>query len=291
MSQAERWRAKGTDTARRLESWAEVLAATHLAFDAHETHRTPGQFQGAVARRAFGDLVLVDCAASPFLGHRGRVVMGAQRDDQQDENILGFQFVRSGIELVREGDRKLALNPGDIVLWDGLQPTDIEIVKPFYKRTLIFPRDRVLALCPRLGEQASLMPLPTRNAERAADMAERDVVQADRRGLTSGARGSTRSSARDGWLWTGVHASLGSVFASHGAREPKEESEWARATRASFWLCTGPWPVPPTCTWGASGALSNGVTAAPRPSASASKGWACGTPTSSTSWRRGRWLR
>src|ERR1019366_6364035 len=111
MSPAERWRAKGTDTARRLESWSEVLAATP---------------------RAFGDLMLCDCAASPFLGHRGRVVMGAQRDEQQDENILGFQFVRSGVELVREGDRKLALNPGDIVLWDGLQPTDIEIVKPFY---------------------------------------------------------------------------------------------------------------------------------------------------------------
>jgi AraC-like DNA-binding protein len=156
MSPAERWRAKGTDTACRLESWSEVLAATHLAFDVHETHRTPGQFQGVVARRAFGDLMLVDCAASPFLGHRSRGVMGTQRDEQQDENILGFQFVRSGVELVREGDRKLALNRGDIVLWDGLEPTDIEIVKPFYKRTLIFPRDRVLALCPRLGEQASL---------------------------------------------------------------------------------------------------------------------------------------
>ena len=166
MSPAERWRAKGTDTARRLESWSEVLAATHLAFDVHETHRTPGQFQGAVARRAFGDLMLVDCAASPFLGHRGQVVMGAQRDEQQDENILGFQFVRSGVELVREGDRKLALNPGDIVLWDGLQPTDIEIVKPFYKRTLIFPRDRVLALCPRLGEQASLPSLTGSGAAR-----------------------------------------------------------------------------------------------------------------------------
>ena len=39
-----------------------------------------------------------------------------------------------------------------MVLWDGLQPTDVEIVEAFHKRTLLFPRDRVLALCPRLGE-------------------------------------------------------------------------------------------------------------------------------------------
>jgi AraC family transcriptional activator of tynA and feaB len=161
MIPAERWRAKGADVARRLESWSEVLAVTHLAFDVHETPRTPRQFRGVVARRAFADLMLVDCAASPFLGHRGRAVMGAPRGEQQDENILGFQCVRSGVELVREGNRELALNAGDIVLWDGLQPTDIEIVKPFYKRTLIFPRDRVLALCPRLSEQASLPPLTT----------------------------------------------------------------------------------------------------------------------------------
>ena len=63
----ERWRARGSSNARRLRSWGEILAATHLGFEVHPTHRTPPEFHGAVTRRAIGDLMLVDCAASPFL--------------------------------------------------------------------------------------------------------------------------------------------------------------------------------------------------------------------------------
>jgi AraC family transcriptional regulator, positive regulator of tynA and feaB len=75
------------------------------------------------------------------------------------ENVLGFQFVYKGVELVREGGRELTLMPGQIVVWDGLEPTEVEIVKPFQKRTLLFPRDRVVAICPRLGELGALPPM------------------------------------------------------------------------------------------------------------------------------------
>jgi AraC family transcriptional regulator, positive regulator of tynA and feaB len=136
---------------RRLQSWSEILADTHLAFDIHETSRTRGAFDGAVTRRKLGDLVLVDCAASPFVGHRSRALMGGV-DGRQTEDILGFQFVCRGVERVSEGGRRLALTAGDVVLWDGLQPTDVEILEAFHKRTLLFPRERVLALCPRLGQ-------------------------------------------------------------------------------------------------------------------------------------------
>jgi AraC family transcriptional regulator, positive regulator of tynA and feaB len=155
-NEPERWRVRSGNTAHRLDLWAEILAETHLAFEVHATYRTPAEFRGAVTRRALGDLMLVDCAASPFVGHRSRALMGAELQDAQSENILGFQFVCKGVELVREGGRELALRPGDVVLWDGLQPTDVEIVEPFYKRTLLFPRDRVLAVCPRLAELSAL---------------------------------------------------------------------------------------------------------------------------------------
>ena len=148
----ERWRVSGAGPARRLQSWSEILADTHLAFDVADTPATPGRFDGIVTRRRFADLVLVDCAASPFFGHRGRALMGGAGESRQPEDILGFQFVYKGVEKVKEGDRELALTAGDVVLWDGLQPTDVEIVEAFHKRTLLFPRDRVLALCPRLGE-------------------------------------------------------------------------------------------------------------------------------------------
>jgi AraC-like DNA-binding protein len=100
--------------------------------------------------------MLVDCAASPFLGHRGRAVMSP---DSPEEDILGFQFVFKGVETVREGARVLALTPGDVVMWDGHQPTDVEIVEAFHKRTLLFRRERVLAVCPRLADLRALPPL------------------------------------------------------------------------------------------------------------------------------------
>jgi AraC family transcriptional regulator, positive regulator of tynA and feaB len=154
--QPERWRVAGGDIKRRLDSWSEILAATHLAFEVHTTDNTPSDFRGTVTRRPIGDLTLVDCAASPFLGHRSRAVMSA---GPGHEDILGFQLGGKGIETVCEGARGLALSPGNIVLWDGQQPTDVEIVEAFHKRTLLFPRDRVLAVCPRLAELRALPPL------------------------------------------------------------------------------------------------------------------------------------
>lgn len=152
----ERWRVAGGDTPQRLDAWSDILATTHLAFDVHPTHRTPEDFRGAVSRRAIGDLMLVDCAASPFLGHRGRAVM---TPESRQEDVLGFQLVCKGVETVREGARALAVTAGDVVIWDGHTPTDVEIVEAFHKRTLLFPRSRVLAVCPRLAELRALPPL------------------------------------------------------------------------------------------------------------------------------------
>jgi AraC family transcriptional regulator, positive regulator of tynA and feaB len=151
----ERWQARGADADARLSSWSDILARTHLAFDVRATDNTPGRFQGAVTRRPIGDLMLVDCAASPFLGHRGEDIISGAKDGLH-EDVLGFQFVARGVELVREGDRQLALQAGDVVLWDGMQPTEVEIVEAFYKRTLLFPRERVMAVCPRLAEVDAL---------------------------------------------------------------------------------------------------------------------------------------
>jgi AraC-like DNA-binding protein len=152
----EHWRVRGADVTARLRSWSEILATTHLAFDIRPTFRTPTRFKGAVTRRAIGDLMLVDCAAAPFSGHRSMAVMGDEPAATTHENVLGFQFVAKGTEMVREGDRQLALKAGDVVLWDSMQPTEIEIVESFYKRTLLFPRELVFAVCPRLAEVEAL---------------------------------------------------------------------------------------------------------------------------------------
>jgi AraC-like DNA-binding protein len=146
----QRWRVCGTDAAGRLASWSSILATTHVSFDVRPSARTPPRFEAAVTRRCVGDLALVDCAAAPFVGNRSRSLID-EPPAVAGEDVLGFQFVCRGVEMVRDGGSELALKPGDLVLWDGTQPTEIEIVEGFCKRTLLFPRKRVLAVCPRLG--------------------------------------------------------------------------------------------------------------------------------------------
>lgn len=145
------WVVRGTGVSSRLDSWSEILAATHLSFEISATHRTPPNFVAGVIQRRIADLTLVDCAAGPFRGHRGEAEIGCHGPSEH-EDVLGFQFVRMGSETVREGHRQQTLVKGGIALWDGLQPTEIEILQPFCKRTLLLPRHRALAACPRLAE-------------------------------------------------------------------------------------------------------------------------------------------
>ena len=151
----ERWRLRTALDSQALEQWTDILSRTHVQFDVCSTRRTPSTFYGAVTRQRFGDLALVDCGCSPFLG-RSRSTMYAS---SRPAEIFGLQFVRRGVEQIRERSRELSLRAGDVVLWDGLVPVEIEVVEPFVKRTVIFPRERVLAVCPRLDDVRALPPL------------------------------------------------------------------------------------------------------------------------------------
>ena len=153
---AERWSAHGMDVARQLESWAEIMAQTHLTLEVSATRRTPAPFVGGVVRRQIGDLMLVDCAAVPFRGRRSEDIINAHA---AHEDRLGFQFVHKGVEIVHDKGNEISLTPGSVVMWDGLQTAEIEVMQPFYKRTLLFPRSRVLAVCPRLADLEGLPPL------------------------------------------------------------------------------------------------------------------------------------
>jgi AraC family transcriptional activator of tynA and feaB len=150
----ERWRLHAAPGPRALAEWTDILAQTHLRFEIHASKHTPSTFYGAVTRRRFGDLALVDCAASPFLGRSG----GASMHEPADA-VFGLQFVRRGVEQVRERSRELSLTAGDVILWDGEMPVEIEVLEPFVKRTVIFPRERLLGVCPRLEDIGSLPPL------------------------------------------------------------------------------------------------------------------------------------
>ena len=125
--------------AQRARSLVGILAATHLAVRrAARPSARPRTSAAPSPAGAIGDLMLVDCAASPFLGHRGRAVM----PPRSDEEVLGFQFVCKGVETGPRAARASwpdGRRRGDL---GRHQPTDVEIVEPFHKRTLLFPRDR-----------------------------------------------------------------------------------------------------------------------------------------------------
>ena len=162
----ERWRLRTALGSQALDEWTDILSRTHLQFDVCSTRRTPSTFYGAVTRQRFGGLALVDCGCSPFLGRSLSTMYASSRPAE----IFGLQFVRKGVEHVRERSRELSLHAGDVILWDGLMPVEIEVVEPFVKRTVIFPRERVLAVCPRLEDVRSLPPL-------AADASMRLLVR------------------------------------------------------------------------------------------------------------------
>jgi len=144
----ERWRMHDPLGRRALEAWTSILAETHVRFGVCSTERTPSTFSAAVTRRRFGDLALVDLGCSPFLGEM-----------EQPAEIFGLQLVRRGVEQVRESSRELSLTVGDVILWDGRLPVEIEVVESLVKRTVIFPRERLLAVCPRLEDVRALPPL------------------------------------------------------------------------------------------------------------------------------------
>ena len=221
----ERWSVSAGSLPGRLDAWSEILAGTHVAFDVRPSPHTPTNFRGVVKRRRFGQLAVVDCAASPFRGHRTSALVDDSPGGREDA-VLGLQLVCRGVETVKEGARELALTPGDIVLWDGQQPTEIEVREPFHKRTLMFPRELVFAVCPRLAEQAALPPL-SNSAPARLLVRYMNAVAAELPGLDEAA-GAAAASAAVELLRAAVEPTLPPTRASTRAAMRAEIRQYVR---------------------------------------------------------------
>ena len=144
---AERWRV-GVGGRRGTAEWEHVLAATHVAFDVRFPEWSGHGFTGSVQRRRVGALHLVDCVCTPFTGHRSAAVMGGAGEDW-----IGLQMVLRGAErVIRSRTSDHVMEAGAVGMWDGSRAVGVEIVEPFTKRTLIFPRELVHAVSPRFAE-------------------------------------------------------------------------------------------------------------------------------------------
>jgi len=141
--------------------WSHVLANTHVAFETRRSAATPDVFRASVTSRQIDDLMLVDCECGPFIGHRGASLV-----NDPARSTLGLQVVRRGSELAYASGERDVSTAGHVKLWNSWEPVDIEVIEPFVKRTLIFPLERVLAMCPLISNVNTLPALRTDGATR-----------------------------------------------------------------------------------------------------------------------------
>jgi AraC family transcriptional regulator, positive regulator of tynA and feaB len=141
----EEWRAPASEPW-TITDWAEVFARTHTPFDLGPTEPSGTVVGGSVVRRPVADLWLVDCVAPPLRGWHDHAVADAMAD------LVGIQFVRSGMEVVSSGATTLALTRGAAVLWTVDHRVGVEVPQTLTKRSLLMPRNRVLQVCPRLSD-------------------------------------------------------------------------------------------------------------------------------------------
>lgn len=134
-------------TARSRAEWEGLLADTHVGFDVRAPAGGPGPVAGEVTRRSLGAVSIVDCRCLPWTGRRGPAALG-----DAGAGRIGVQIVLRGAERIRRGGTERLLSAGDLGIWDGVHALGIEVLAPFVKRTLVFPRDLVLAASPRLAD-------------------------------------------------------------------------------------------------------------------------------------------
>ncbi|PXY24710.1 helix-turn-helix domain-containing protein [Prauserella muralis] len=144
--QQDQWIVRRSPGRRAADEWQRALAATHVTFDIGLPAGSP--FAGTVARTRLGGMDLVDCQCTPFAGRRGGDLAGEAGSER-----VGVQILRSGIERVRHAHAATVVHSaGSVKLWDGHQPVHLDVPEPLAKTTLVFPRERLLATCPRLAD-------------------------------------------------------------------------------------------------------------------------------------------
>ncbi|WP_433755694.1 helix-turn-helix domain-containing protein [Nocardia sp. CA-135398] len=126
--------------------FAEQLSATHASCTVHRTSLRDETFRSAITRVEFDDLAFVDVAATRCSVHRG-----GRQLARDDSDVFGIQLLISGQEMVGHGRSSAHVRAGNVIVWDSTRPFTAEALSPLVKRTVIIPRERALASCPRLA--------------------------------------------------------------------------------------------------------------------------------------------
>lgn len=149
MTQPDDWSFRTHDRAEAVDAWSRMLSATHLSWSVTELDpdRQVG-FGASVRRRHLADLILVDCTCDPNAGVRAsREVAGT------DGEYLVMLMTLRGREIVQQGGRQAALEPGSVVVWDSATPATFLVREPLIKRSLLVPK----AALAEVGARGELM--------------------------------------------------------------------------------------------------------------------------------------
>jgi AraC-like DNA-binding protein len=140
----ERWDIGALPRGDRAEGWRQVITETHLPWRIDRARDDPAAFTARLRRERLGGLSLIDCRCDPSSGGRGRPELTATRDA-----YVGVLTVLRGREVLEQDGREVELRAGGLAIWDSERPARFAVREPLVKRTLLVPRDRFAAVCPR----------------------------------------------------------------------------------------------------------------------------------------------
>mgnify|MGYP001340842288 CR=1 FL=1 len=149
----ERWTLQTFPPDQRVEGWREVVDQTHLPWSVRATAPTGPSFDALVRRRRIGPLSLVDCVCDPCSGSRR-----ASEISRTDGEYIGALLVLQGSERIGHSSRDASLTAGELVLWDGVRPSEFAVGTRLHKRTLLVPRDLLSWRVPKM-ERVTAVPL------------------------------------------------------------------------------------------------------------------------------------
>jgi AraC-like DNA-binding protein len=138
------WSTRDLPAGQRAAAARAMLSRVHLPWELRLGDRDP--YGMRLAWHDLGGCSLIECHSAPLAGSRG----GSEIRRTEGDHV-GLLHVLSGRERVRQGESRVELADGDLLLWDGARPLDFAVLTPLHKITLLIPRDRLERALPQGG--------------------------------------------------------------------------------------------------------------------------------------------
>ena len=114
------------------ESLHHALRSDLVGWTVSETREAP--LLTHVVSHCLGDIRLVELSGNPFGAARGRAEISGDSD-----TYLGILYQRLGSTLVRRGDDRVIVGPGEICVWHSGHSVSFEMPEKFAKLCMIIP--------------------------------------------------------------------------------------------------------------------------------------------------------